>query len=659
MKFICRIARTAILLLGISGAAFAQSGEIARLRNSLGNPLAHRNFTPDTAWVDTLDRLAYAFYGINADSAFFYGRQALNYASRTGYPKGESESWRLLGNTNEMIGNYGEMLSSYHHSLDIAEKIGNNDLMAKATSNIALFYQQAGDYDQARQLMEKVRDIYRANGDTAMEETVSSHLSDLAFRTGQYGPALQYAQRALQSALTSRDESDIASCQNDFGRILTATGEGRKALDLYLRALNYYRQANDRLGTVTSSALLAEDYFRFKQYPIALGYATQALEGARALRRKPEIRQSAKTLADIYEAQGDDRNALRYFKLYKDFSDSLFNDQSHKQILALAASYDFKQKESRLREEEAVKDDHYQQILRKDALKISITVLVIAVLSLLALILLRSRTANRRINQLLREKNAKIEEQKEALEHQAVQLLLNNRQKDKLFSIIAHDLRGPLNSLKGLMDLLKEKRLSEQEIGTMMHEFRRNVDYSSELVGNLLFWASSQLDGMVVTSVTLPLQPLVYDTLALFSHQAGQKNVLLKEELIPSLQAVADKDMVQVIIRNLVSNAIKFCRSGDSVTVSYTIIAGLAPGAAAEIEICVADTGIGIKDEALEKIRRKESFTSYGTAKEKGTGLGMLLCREFTEANHGRFRIESEWGKGCCCYFSLPAAPVS
>ena len=651
MKSICRIAWAALLLPGAGGPASAQSGEIIRLRGALGNPAIHRNFTPDSVYVDTLDRLAYAFYGINSDSAFFYGRLALDYAGRTGYHKGESESWRLLGNTNEMIGDYGEMLSSYHHSLDIAEKIGNKDLIAKATSNIALFYQQDGEYDQARHLMEKVMEICPTSGDSTLAESVYSHLSDLAFRTGQYDLALQYAQRALKVARAAKDEADIASCQNDIGRVLTATGEGRKALDLYRQALAYYLPANDRLSIVTTTTLLAEAWFRFSDYPTALKYAEKALDGARALRRKPEIRESAKVLADIYEAKGDDRNALRYFKLYKDFSDSLFNDQSHKRILALAASYDFQQKESRLREEQAEKDARYQQTLRKDAVKISITVLVIAVLSLLAFILLRSRTANRRINQLLREKNAKIEEQKEALEHQAVQLLLNNRQKDKLFSIIAHDLRGPLNSLKGLMDLLKEKRLSEQEISSMMHEFRRNVDYSSELVGNLLFWASSQLNGVVVTPVILPLHSLVQDTLALFSHQAGQKNVLLKDELSPSLLGIADKDMIQVVIRNLVSNAIKFCRPGDCVTVSYTLTA-------TEIEICVADTGIGMKEDALDKIRRKESFTSYGTAKEKGTGLGMLLCREFTEVNHGRFRIESEWEKGCQCYFSLPLAPA-
>src|SRR5580698_1021083 len=133
MKFIRRIAFGGILLLGMSGEAGAQSAEIARLRLSLGDPQVHRNFVPDTAYVDILDRLAADFYSVDVDSAFYYSRAALDYAGRTAYLKGEAESWRLLGNTYESVSDFGNMLSSYHQSADIAEKIGNRDLAAKAT----------------------------------------------------------------------------------------------------------------------------------------------------------------------------------------------------------------------------------------------------------------------------------------------------------------------------------------------------------------------------------------------------------------------------------------------------------------------------------------------------------------------------------------------
>jgi two-component system sensor histidine kinase/response regulator len=107
-----------------------------------------------------------------------------------------------------------------------------------------------------------------------------------------------------------------------------------------------------------------------------------------------------------------------------------------------------------------------------------------------------------------------------------------------------------------------------------------------------------------------------------------------------------------VVMRNLLSNGIKFCMPGGMVSVT-------AKRKTEAIEICVADTGIGMTAEALDRIRRKESFSSYGTEKEKGTGLGILLCHQFAEANGGRFFVESEWGKGSRCYFTIPAPPSS
>jgi len=641
-----------LILIAPSGKTFAQSREIARLHTQLRLPKEHMDPVADTAYVDTLNRLAHAYYGINADSAFFYSRLAVEYARNTQYARGQSEGLRMLGNTYEMVGDYVNMLSSYHHSLDIAERIGDNRLIAKANSNLALFYKQEGEYDEAQLLMEKVNDIYKKSSDSTQSIFVFSHLSDLALRRQQYDVALQYAHQARDAARLVKDEPSIATSNNAIGKILAARGDFSGALGFYLQALTYYQETKEKLGITATTSLLAAVYMSLKDYPQALRYAEQSLSEARELHRKQEIQGAAKVLAEIYEAKGDNHRALQYFKLYKAYSDSLFNDQSRKQVLLMAAQYNFEKKESRLREEAAQKDARYERTLRKNTLQIYITVFVIVVLTGLAFILLRGRALNKRVNQLLREKNEKIEEQKEALEHQAVQLLLNNQQKDKLFSIVAHDLRGPLNSLKGLLDFLKEKKLSEQEIGMMMTELRRNVDSSSELVGNLLFWASSQLNGIVVKPVVLPMQVLVQDTLALFAHQAREKMVELRAELSPGVEGYADKDMVQVVIRNLVSNAIKFCRRGDSVTVYSTRSAG-------EVEIRVADTGIGMKEDALGRIRRKESFTSYGTAKEKGTGLGMLLCQDFTLANNGRFRVESEWGKGTCCYFTMPVAPSS
>ncbi|MHA4807195.1 tetratricopeptide repeat-containing sensor histidine kinase [Flavitalea flava] len=652
MKGYCMKVGLGLILLLLSGKSFTQSMEIAAIKETILEREQTAGFQQDTSYIDHLNSMAHAYYGINADSAFSFAKKALKYAEKSGYRKGESLSWRMIGNTYEFIGDYLNMLSSYHKSLDIAESIGNSRLIALANLNIALFYDQMEEYDEALSRMTKVSEVYKKNGDSIQLENLLSHQSEISFRQKQYDKALGYSNQALQIAMTMRDSSIVADIRNDIGSILAVKGKFQESLDFHVKAMDYYSRAGVKLGQTETSNFLSRTYLLLKDYPKALQFGRQGLSLARELKRSKEIRDAGKVLSEVYEAKGDPRSALIYFKLYKDFSDSLFNETNRRKTFALEAKYEYERKEALMKEDASEKEALHQHIVRNHALQIFIAVIAIVFLSIVTFILFRSRADKQRANQLLQTKNLEISRQKEEMEHQAVQLLLNNQQKDKLFSIIAHDLRGPLNSLKGLLDFLKEKSLPESEIRNMMAELKRNVDYSADLVSNLLFWASSQLDGLVVNPVDLPVLPLVQETLALFSKQISDKKIVVQTEISSTWVAYADKDMIQVVVRNLLSNAIKFCRSGDSIFITGAVNDVF-------IEICVADSGIGIKADVLEKINRNESVTTYGTAKEKGTGLGMLLCREFTEKNNGRFWIKSSWGEGSRFYFAIPVAASS
>src|SRR5579863_6071435 len=270
MKSFCRIVLVGLGFFWITTEADAQSKAILRLRGSLAGLKSHPGFTHDPAYVDTLDRLAYVFYGISSDSAFFYGRSALDLSKRNNYIKGEAESWRILGNRYEMIGNYSQMLSCYHQSLDIAEKAGNERQVAKATSNIALFDEQQGEYDKAQSLMEKVMNICLTEGDSVLVLTVYIHLSGIAVHRRQYALALQYARRALQAAIATREESQVATCRNEVGRILAATGDDREAIGLYGQSMAYYERVRDQLGMASTSGLLAQAWLQLRDYQRAL-----------------------------------------------------------------------------------------------------------------------------------------------------------------------------------------------------------------------------------------------------------------------------------------------------------------------------------------------------------------------------------------------------
>jgi len=624
-------------------AAGAQPSDIARLRHVMLEKQAKSSFATDTSYIDTLDSLAYGYYRISADSLFLYSKKALAYAKAAGYGKGESVSLRVMGNGYLLNGDYTNMLSCYQQSLAIAEKINDPICIAKATINIAtMYYIDMEQFDEAVVLLKKAGDIFERMGDSLNLIKALTASGTIWVHKKQYEKALPYYQRSLKIATAMKNDYFEVTTNDNIGLILFEKGLYKESLPYSLRTLDYFNHTDDKMRVTRSATTVAEIYFHLNNYRSAMKYALQSLEAATAIKGKPQIKDVCKVLANIYDAKGDNHNALKYFKRYKDLSDSLLNEAMLKKTAKLEARYEYAKKETQLKEEQEKKDALHKHIVRIKELEIAFAVLLIAFLSVLAFFLFRSRATKQKTNQILQANN-------EQIEHQAIQLLINNQEKDKLFSIVAHDLKVPLYSLKNMLALLKRDSLPAAELDIIMEELRRDADHSADLVSNLLFWASSQLNGRVVSPVPLPLHEMVDDTFRGFVQQASAKKIGLKNELPPTLVAWSDKTMIQVITRNLVSNAIKFCMPGDTITIEGKIMNGA-------VEICVADTGIGIEKDVLKKIKLKESLTTFGTDNEKGTGLGLLVCREFVEANQGLFRVESEPGKGSRFYFTLPAA---
>jgi len=226
--------------------------------------------------------------------------------------------------------------------------------------------------------------------------------------------------------------------------------------------------------------------------------------------------------------------------------------------------------------------------------------------------------------------------------------------KDKLFSIIAHDLKSPFNSILGFSDLLitnlRKYNFEKSE------SFLRNINSSAKctlnLLDNLLNWAKSQTGQIGFNPEKLSLMNIINDILLVLNPSAKIKNISLNNIIIEDIEILADKNMLQTIFRNLISNSIKFTNTNGTINI-YTIKKYNF------IEISVADNGIGISEEIKEKLFRIESsFTTKGTAEEKGTGLGLILCREFVEMHKGQIWVESELGSGSEFKFTIPINPV-
>jgi len=644
-----RVAIGLIMMALMHGNCYAQSAELLRLRAIEQGKHAKKDFFKDTSYIDALNEIAGSYYTISADSVFLYANRARDYAKNIGYSRGESNALRQLGNGYRLTGDYTNMLYSYHEAYSIAEKIADYRMMGKTLISMAQSYTDMKKNDEAMPLAERARFFFIQTADSINLNKSLNTIGEIWYRRKQYDSALLYFKQTTQVARAIKNESQYIISSNQEGKVLYAKGQYAQALPYYLHSLDYFTHTGDRMLVTMSATMVARSYLGLKKYPEALTYAQQSLRAASTLGSLIEIKNAYCILTDIYKARGDYRNALQYMEHSKRLSDTLVNDQMRNRIARLEAKYEYEKKEIALREQQARKDALNRDILRGKEQKISFAIIVILFLGTLTFLLFRSRAAKQKTNHILKAKNGEISRQKEEIEDQSLQLLLNNQQRDKLFGIIAHDLKTPLHSLRLTLDLLKAKALSEYEITGVMEELRQDADYSARLVGNLLSWANSQLKGTEVVPVMLNIRQLTDYVLVQFQKQATDKKIILNAELPTDMAVYADKDMVLLVMRNLISNAIKFCRAGDIITIT-----GKMAGNA--IEFCVADTGIGIKQDILEKIKEQKIITTSGTANEKGTGLGMLLCREFVELNHGMLRVESEWGQGCRCYFTLPAA---
>jgi len=248
-----------------------------------------------------------------------------------------------------------------------------------------------------------------------------------------------------------------------------------------------------------------------------------------------------------------------------------------------------------------------------------------------------------------------VEEKALAIEIRNKQILLqkdqvdqSNAEKNKLMSIISHDLRAPLIHIQHYLELLGENELDSQQRPVLEKDLLTATNNTMEMLSNLLHWSKSQMEGPSVNLLTINLFSAIRSTLEMGEIQAEKKNIDFSYHIDFQLMVIADTDMLQLVVRNLISNAIKFTPIGGIISINAQLIAD-------KCKITVSDNGKGIDDRKKEKIFSLNTEPSFGTNNEKGVGLGLLLCKEFIERQGGSIGFESVFGHGSSFFIFIPA----
>jgi two-component system sensor histidine kinase/response regulator len=246
------------------------------------------------------------------------------------------------------------------------------------------------------------------------------------------------------------------------------------------------------------------------------------------------------------------------------------------------------------------------------------------------------------------EKTSAIALQNQHITQQNQELERINSEKNKLMSIIAHDLRSPLSNIQNYLELITEYELDTTERrmveGDLLKVTRRTID----MLGKLLIWSKAQMDGVNVKLGYVNLRDSLFNTIELEKAIALKKEIILTEEIDWNIRIVADNDMLQLVIRNLISNAIKFTQAGGQISFKAKRIGS-------ECWLIIRDNGIGMSAEKQAELFSLQAQSTFGTDNEKGVGLGLLLCKEFTELQGGHIWVESNIGEGTSFFVSMPA----
>jgi len=557
--------------------------------------------------------------------------------------------YRSIGNVYSEITSYEAALNYYLDALEIYKKLNNQPGLSAMYNNIGIIYQNFKENDKALVYFQKSLDIEINLDNEAGQSTAYNNIGTVHDDLGNKSKALEYYNKSLEIDKKFNSEEGISTALNNIGLIHIDIGDYKKAYSFLNQSLEINKKRKDNFSIANNYNNLAKLSIRQKKYTEAKNYLSTSIAISQQIDAKELLIEAYDFLYIIYSEENNFQKALEYFKLYAEMNDSIFSKEANNRIAEMSIKYETENIES---ENELLRKNneiHLLQLKRQKNLQrywIAFTILILA-LTILGFSQVRLK---KKTNDLLESKNNQLKDANNRLSSSEKNLKELNATKDKFFSIIAHDLKNPFQALLGFSETLytRHNELSGNEI----KEYSKIIYESSQnlfnLLGNLLQWSKSQLGSIKMAPEKLNLSNILEEATSLLTLPAEKKNIKLRNNIPYNFTVFADKHIVSTVLRNLVSNAIKFTNEGGEISISSEIKNN-------EALISVVDNGLGIKPENLDKLFKIDySYSTKGTNNEQGTGLGLILCKELVEENNGKIWCESTYGKGSTFYFTLP-----
>lgn len=528
-----------------------------------------------------------------------------------------------LGNIYQSVGDYSKALASFEKSLEYAKESRDSAQMAFAIGSIGNVYAEWNLYSDALECFGRTLKLLENTNNLRGRAIAYINMANALEKLGMFDSALVVAQKSADIFITYNMNDDIPDALIQIAQVLISQKEFSEAESNLRKALSIAKEVDfpSQMGAIHLT--FGNLYKAKKEFESAIASYKKSIEYFDQTDDKFDNKQAYILLAELLENVGKFEESLKYYKMYYQLSDSLYTESAQISVYDMQSRFELEAKNNQINTLNA----EYS----KNRAIIIITSLASILLLIGGVIVYRQYYSARR---------AKI------------QLEESNATKDKFFSIIAHDLRNPIGALLSASSMLTNEDYCSNvgEMKEYANDIHSSAVHISKLLEDLLTWARSQQGRIEYNPLDADISQIANNIAAILGNHAQNKGIRIVNAIENELLAFCDINLTATILRNIVSNAVKFTPQGGTITIS-----GRSDGET--VSVSVADTGVGISKEKLANLFKVGATRSTtGTANETGTGLGLIICREFAERNGGTIWAESEENLGTTFTFTVPAS---
>lgn len=539
-----------------------------------------------------------------------------------------------IGFANFLKADYEKSLASYLRSAEKYEALRDNYRLSNALMSIGNVYLKYKDYKKTDEYYDKAEALIVADNDSLQMTSIYDTKGITFDQMGKFDSALFYLKKAYHIALLLKEYDYAMGSLSNMGLTYKHQFKTQEALNSFDSVKAYYEKNPDApldvLATVYNN--IGATHSQAGNYSSAIEAFNKSIAYSRQTGASAIVMENFRNMADMYGNMKNYQQQASYLKQYYQLKDSIYNIDSKNQLTQLEADYQVEKKNAEIVRKDA-------EVIRQTSQRnIFIIIAIAAALLLATLAFFYSRI--RRNNTELKEKNIQIGEQRNELQ-------TLNHVKDRLFSIISHDLRNPLATLKSYLSLADNDTIAAEKKQQFKLQTMNAVLNTSNMLDNLLAWANVQIKNTRATIVPVSIEDCVWDTVHSVQAQAMQKEITIHQD-IQAKSALGDYDILSIALRNIATNAIKYSNRGSGIYISSVKKDG-------KVFIHLKDEGIGMSREQVDEIVNDQTGSTQGTQGEKGSGLGLFLVKELLQKADAQLLVESIEGKGSTFTVVLPA----